>query len=347
MFEFANVWILLLLPLPWLVRALLPAATPIQTAALSVPFYHRIKQLTAAGSQQHQHGKTTQLITLLIWLTLLIAAAGPQWLGPPKPIPQQGRNIMLALDLSGSMQLPDMKLKGKRVDRLTIVKAMARKFINQRIGDKVGLIVFGSRAYLQTPLTFDRKTVQLMLNDATIGLAGKQTALGDAIGLAIKRLEKVPTKSRILILLTDGANNTGVLSPIQAAKLAAQDNIKIYTIGIGANSMMVPGFFGAQMINPSADLDEGALQKIAKLTGGLFFRAKNTAELQKVYRTIDKLEPVSQSKTLFRPVTPYYYWPLSIAFLLSLWFALSQLGLNFRVKSFTHPTPDEPEAKAL
>ncbi len=165
-------------------------------------------------------------------------------------LPQKGRDIMLAVDISGSMKMEDMSIKGQSVSRLAVVKMVGKEFINSRKGDRLGLILFGSRAYLQTPLTFDTKTVQHMLNDATIGLAGMQTAIGDAIGLAAKRLLDISQENRVLILLTDGGNNSGAVSPLSAAKLAAENNIRIYTIGFGADQLTVPTMFGRQTINP-------------------------------------------------------------------------------------------------
>lgn len=198
------------------------------------------------------------------------------------------------------------------------MKQVANNFIDNRAGDRVGLIVFGSNAYLQTPLTFDRQTVQDMLNDATIGLAGSQTAIGDALGLAIKRLMQYPAQSRAIVLLTDGGNNAGAVTPLAAAKLAQQEGIKIYTIGIGAEQMMVPGLFGPQMVNPSSDLDIETLQQIASMTGGVFFRAKGGSDLKNIYTSIDKLEPTKGDQQQLRPIKPLYPWPLSLALFLSM-----------------------------
>lgn len=327
MFEFAWPWMFLLLPLPWLVRYFMRPAKQQSTMALHVPFYQDIAHLKQSQVINNKPLNVRKYLAYLAWLLLVVAAAGPQWLGDPIAMPRSGRNIMLALDLSGSMQIPDMQLNGKASNRLRVVKSVARQFINKREGDRLGLILFGTRAYLQTPLTFDRKTVEDMLNDASIGLAGPQTAIGDAIGLAVKRLSKVPEKSRVLVLLTDGANNAGVLKPLQAAKLAANSHIKIYTIGIGSNRLVVQGLFGPQVINPSNDLDEHALRKIAKLTGGQFFRAKDTKALISVYGTIDKLEPISSDESVFRPISLYYYWPLLASLLISIYFVLRQLNL--------------------
>ena len=213
-----------------------------------------------------------------------------------------------------------MMLNGRRVTRLQVVKKAADQFVEKRKGDRIGLILFGSRAYLQTPLTFDRQTVIDMLNDATIGLAGIETAIGDAIGLAIKRLREYPVESRVLILLTDGSNNAGSVKPIPAAKLAAKEKIRIYTIGLGAERMVVASIFGNQVVNPSQDLDESSLKEVAKLTGGLYFRARNTQELEKIYQSLDKLEPISEDTIVFRPKKPLYPWPLALMLLLSFYY---------------------------
>lgn len=320
MFEFATPWLFFLLPLPWLLRWLLPAATIGQPAALKVPFFAEI----AALEQQHSHhfagGIVQQVLAGLIWLLLVTAAAGPQWLGAPLPLPREGRDILMAIDISGSMRIPDMRINDKPVDRLTALKHVATDFIAQRQGDRLGLIIFGSRAYMQTPLTFDRATVQNMLNDASIGLAGQQTAIGDAIGLAIKRLMNLPEHDRILILLTDGSNNSGHVDPLEAAQLAARYGIRIYTIGIGADEVVVSDFFGPQRVNLAETIDEASLQQIAQATGGRYFRAKDVAGLQQIYEQLNQLEPIAQTEEWLHPMTALYYWPLGAALLLSaLW----------------------------
>jgi Ca-activated chloride channel family protein len=208
------------------------------------------------------------------------------------------------------------------IDRLTATKWVAGDFIERRVGDRVGLILFGSNAYVQTPLTFDRKTVRLLLNESAIGLAGAETAIGDAIGLMVKRLERARTQgdtvNPVLILLTDGANTAGAVAPLKAAELAAERGLKIYTIGIGADEMLVQSLFGSRKINPSRDLDEKSLQKIAEATGGLYFRARDTAEFQAIYTLIDDLEPVARESVQYRPVAELYHWPLAVSLLLGL-----------------------------
>ncbi len=333
MFQLQTPWMLALIVLPFVVYYFFPAAKTKAAQSLKVPFFNRIQRLNQNKSFKFSKNPVSQFILpFIIYALLCFALSGPQWLGKPVIIPQKGRDIMLALDLSGSMQTPDMELNGQYFDRLAVVKIAARKFIKARVGDRVGLILFGTRAYLQTPLTFDRKTVLQMLNDATIGLAGPQTAIGDAIGLALKQLQKAPGKSKVMILLTDGGNNAGVVSPLDAAKMAKKLGIKIFTIGIGAKKLVVQGLFGPEVIHPTNALDEDTLKQIAHLTGGIFFRANSGDELQKIYQSINQLVPVASKTNRFRPVKPLYPWPLGLALLLS-------LGLFYRffcASVFTH-----------
>jgi len=326
MLTFAWPWIFILLPLPWVLRYFVSPASQQQTA-LKVPFYTAITQFSSQSTERQSPYTARKLLAYSVWLLLIVALAGPQWLGKPVSLPRAGRNLMLVLDISGSMRLPDMKLQGKPLDRLSVVKSVAGKFIQEREGDRMGLVLFGTRAYLQTPLTFDHKTVKSMLDDASIGLAGQMTAIGDAIGLGVKRLIKTPPHGRVMILLTDGKSNTGVLNPVQAAKLAQQQHIIIYTIGLGAKQLIMNGLLGPQAFNPSAELDEKSLQAIAKLTGGKYFRATNTRALQEIYQTINQLEPSKVDKTVMRPIKALYYWPLALAFIISLYFALRRMTI--------------------
>jgi len=316
MIDFAWPWLLLILPLPLLVRWLVPVKSSAQEAALRVPFFHTFGTSQTATGQYHE-ARWPLWIGLLAWLLLVIAAARPQWLGESIELPVSGRDLMLAVDLSGSMATQDFSLHGHTVTRLQAIKSVAGEFIQRRVGDRLGLILFGSQAYLQTPLTFDRRTVHTLLDEAEIGLAGKETAIGDAIGLAVKRLQHNDIKSKVLILLTDGASNAGEVKPIKAAELAAQEGLKIYTIGIGADEMLVRSFFGTRHVNPSADLDEKTLKAIANKTGGRYFRARDTRALEGIYKLLDELEPVKKGSQTFRPRTALYPWPLSIALLLA------------------------------
>ena len=333
MIQFEWLWSLALLPLPLIIRKLLPPADNIQDAALRVPFLEDFQtEINTHGTQKKNNWAL--ILGTVAWLCLIIAATRPQWLGDRVEIPVSGRDLMMAVDLSGSMQVEDFNINGRAVDRLTATKYVAQEFIKKREGDRLGLILFGRNAYLQTPLTFDINTVNILLQESAIGLAGQETAIGDAIGLAIKRLQdksKKPSElpdlsghkrfpvqnSRVLILLTDGANTAGEVTPLKAAELAAEQGLKIYTIGIGADEMISYSIFGAQRINPSAELDEKTLTSIAEKTGGKYFRARNTDQLNEIYQLLDQLEPVEQESQSFRPVTALYYWPLSLAVLIS------------------------------
>lgn len=333
MMQFAWPWMWVLLLLPAVFWLALPALKTAPGMALRVPFVRDWEPLQPRQVSGGRANRLNLLIATLAWCALVGAAARPQWVGDIVRLPLAGRDLMLAVDTSGSMERPDFVLNGNAIDRLTAVKAIAGEFIQGRQGDRVGLILFGQRAYLQTPLTFDRTTARTMLNEAEIGIAGKETAIGDAIGLAIKRLQQRPQNSRVLILLTDGANTAGEVEPAQAAQLAKTAGLRIHTIGIGADRMEVPSFFGTQTVNPSADLDENTLRLIADTTGGSYFRARDTTSLEGVYEQINALEPVQSDSKVFRPIDELFFWPLaaSYAFLVLLSVRLGWLGLSVSV----------------
>lgn len=312
--EFDMPWVFLMLPLPVLVMLFVPRAQIATPAALRMPYF---KDLQPGFSQQNApRSRIWVAIAVLIWLLLVTAAARPQIVGETVQIPVSGRSLMMAVDISGSMMTEDMQINSQNVPRILAVKKVAGDFIQQREGDRIGLILFGSRAYLQAPLTFDRKTVSTLLNEAQVGLAGEKTAIGDAIGLAVKRLRKQPAENRVLILLTDGANTAGNVEPLKAADLAAQEQVKIYTIGVGADSRLVRTPFGVQQVGGN-DLDEPTLQAIASKTGGQYYRARDVKSLLQIYSLLDEIEPVSKDDMSYRPVEELYYWPLGMALLLS------------------------------
>ncbi len=320
MIEWVWPWAFVLLPVPLIVR-LLWKPLPRQQAALTVP------SISTFQTEEAGHGVGTSrlpwrvALLWLIWLALVFAAARPQWTGDPVTLPTSGRDLMLAVDISGSMGTEDLQLGGQLVNRLTVVKNVVRDFIQERQGDRVGLILFGTNAYVQAPLTFDLPTVNQLLIEAPVGIAGGKTAIGDAIGLAVKRLRQRPAGDKVLILLTDGANNVGEVAPVKAAELAAQEGIRIYTIGVGADEMRLPsvfGNFGSRVVNPSAELDEDTLTAIASTTGGQYYRAQNTAKLIEIYALIDELEPIEQEEETYRPIAALYYWPLGVAWLVFL-----------------------------
>jgi len=327
MYSLAWPWILLALPLPFVVRAVMSPVIGKQDAGLKVPSFKGFSVLSDR-SEADQLLNWRFWVAVVSWILLVLAAAKPERIGDELEVPVSGRNLMLAVDLSGSMDAKDFELGSRRVDRLTATKAVAADFINRREGDRIGLILFGERAYLQVPLTLDRETVNILLMEAFIGLAGEKTAIGDAITLAVKRIHDQGGEGgeQVLILLTDGANTAGQIDPIKAAELAQQIGLRIYTIGIGAEQMVVSSITGGmRRVNPSADLDEATLTRIAELTGGRYFRAKDTAGLQDIYRVLDEFEPVAEPEAGFRPVTSLYYWPLAGAFVLASFLALMNL----------------------
>ena len=333
MWSLAWPWMLLWLPVPFVLRKLLPPVVSTRDAGLKVPSFRGFAVLNER-SEVEQLLNWRFWVAVIAWILLVLASARPQRIGDELDVPVSGRNLMLAVDLSGSMDAKDFELGNRRVDRLTATKAVASDFIGRREGDRIGLILFGERAYLQVPLTLDRETVKILLLESFIGLAGEKTAIGDAITLAVKRIHDQGTMAdeQVLVLLTDGANTAGEVDPIKAAELAQQIGLRIYTIGIGAEQMVVSSITGGlRRVNPSADLDEEALTRIAELTGGRYFRAKDTAGLQEIYRLLDEMEPVAEPEAGFRPVKSLYYWPLGGAIVLASFLALMNLlaGLRF------------------
>jgi len=323
--RFAWPWMLLALPLPWLVRRVLPAAES-TSPALRVPYGSRLDAVAAAGGVARSAG--IGLLAWLAWALLCVAAARPQQLGDIVQPPQAGRDLMLALDLSGSMSEEDMTLGNQTVDRLTAAKAVLADFLDRRAGDRVGLLVFGDRAYTVAPMTMDLSSVRQQLGDSVVGLAGQATAIGDAIGLAVKRLKSQPASQRVLILLTDGVSNAGMLDPLKAAQVAKDEGVRIHTIGFGGEGESL-SVFGIPLHVPGGgdDTDMSTLQRIATTTGGKAFRARDTEELAGIYAEIDRLEPVKRPGQSVRPRVERYAWPLSAALALGLLaFALPRRG---------------------
>jgi Ca-activated chloride channel homolog len=317
MIHFDWPWVVALLPLPIIIRFLLRPVEVVNEAALRVPFLY---EFNSKSNTEHRVDVKRKLFWLAIiaWCCLIGAGMRPLWLGEFIEVPVSGRDLMLAVDLSQSMEAEDFIIKNKQVNRLYATKAVAGQFIERRIGDRLGLILFGEQAYLQTPLTFDRVTVKTLLYESAIGLAGQSTAIGDAIGLAVKRLRERDEQSRVLVLLTDGANTAGEVEPLQAADIAAREGLKIYTIGIGADEMIIRSWRGSRRVNPSADLDEKTLKAIADKTGGRYFRARDTEQLDQIYQLLDELEPIEKDVQRFRPQTALYFWPLATALVLIL-----------------------------
>lgn len=320
MLAFYWPWLLLLLPLPLLIKRINidSAGGHLQLPGIATTMTH-----SSAVNQ-----KVSRKRYWLMWTFLLLAIARPQWLGDPIELPAKGRDLMMAVDLSGSMQIEDMVINGQTVNRFTLIQHVLSDFIERRKGDRLGLILFADHAYLQAPLTLDRRSVATFLDDAQIGLVGKQTAIGEAIALAVKRFDKVDESNRVLILLTDGSNNAGNIDPEVAAQIAAKRNVTIYTIGVGAEILERRTIFGKERINPSMDLDEEQLKKLASITKGRYFRARNSEELNSIYQEIDKLEPVSRDQLSYRPKSELFYWPLLMSLLISFLISLQQQWPN-------------------
>jgi Ca-activated chloride channel family protein len=306
-------WLLLALPLPALLRWLLPSARPLSGRALRLP---RLAGFAGLAAEPDHVSRRWRLGALLVWLLLVTAAARPQWLGEPVPLPVAGRDLVLAVDISGSMGQQDYSLGDRPASRLDVVRAAASRFIVRRDQDRIGLILFGTRPYVQTPLTYDREMVAQMLQEAEVGLAGRDTAIGDAIGLGVKRLRQQPRDNRVLVLLTDGANSAGALDPRQASALAAESGIRIYAIGLGG-AVGSKGPDGFRLDRAAGDLDPGTLRAIAEATGGLYFQASDARQLAEVYAALDRLEPTIRGKRTYRPTTELYPLPAAAALLLS------------------------------
>ena len=325
MLEFTWPLAFLALPLPWLVYKLM-ARAPRQDASLFVPFFEKLTRLQSDSDTIVSSRLLNLICCTLIWLLVVLAASRPQWLGDPVELPSTGRDLMLAVDISGSMEAQDMVVGNRQVSRIDVVKAVVSDFVERREGDRLGLILFAAHAYVQAPLTFDRDTVGTLLEESEIGIIEESaTAIGDAIGLSVKHLRNRPENSRVLVLLTDGVNNAGSVSPVQAGQLAETENIKIYTIGIGADQVVQRTFFGSRSVNPSAELDEETLTQIAESTGGRYFRARDVNDLVEIYEELDRLETIEQDEQTYRPTKILFYWPLGAALLISFFLAAASI----------------------
>lgn len=294
----------------------------------------------ATESSQREH-KRKKVFLYILWLMLTLGLMRPQFFGASVEVPLEGRDLMLAIDISPSMKEVDMPLNGQRAMRIDVVKSVVGDFSQRREGDRIGLILFGTQPYVQSPLSFDTETVNTLLQESFLGMAGQATAIGDAIALAVKRLKERPEQSRVLILLTDGANTAGEIPPQKAAQLASSFGVKIYTVGIGADEMLQRSFFGTRTVNPSADLDEGMLRTIADTTDGKYFRARNTEELEKIYSEIDQLEPIESAKRTYRPQKSLVHLPVLAALFLFVLYKLIVVAQRVKMRRRTKANRDE------
>lgn len=318
MWQLDYPWLLLLLPLPWLTYRFLPAYNEARSA-VRVPFFAAMSRAVgeAPGTAGSRRNRWQLLLNVLVWALILLAVSRPVYVEKPIERQQPVRDLMLAIDLSQSMETEDFtNAQGEKINRLAAVKGVVQGFIDKRKDDRIGLIVFGSGAYPQAPLTLDHASLSLLLADTGIGMAGPNTAIGDAIGLSLKLLDKAHEQEKVLILLTDGNDTSSAITPDHAAEMAANKGVTIHTIGIGD-----PDASGEAKVNLQG------LEQIANTTGGRFFRAEDRAALDQVYNTLDQLTP-HQVKTLsHQPQRELFYWPLSAALLL---LALYQLGALLR-----------------
>lgn len=326
MFDFAWPWLLLCLPLPWLIRAFAPAVRQ-QGVELSTPLYSELHNLQNTQHTGLAHWRSRTTIYILIWLLLLLACARPQLHGDLQERPTTGRDLLIAMDVSSSMLYSDMVLDSNSVSRLEFIKYWLGDFISQRTGDRLGLILFGSQAYLQAPLTYDHHSIRTWVKDAQPGIAGNTTSMGDAIGLAIKRLRMHPADHRVLILVTDGANTSGVISPLAAAELAARYQIKIYTVGIGSNQANT---LHELIDTASLELDEQALKDIAQATAGQYFHVTDSNDLARIQHSISLLEPNTSYQAPRRNSQELYSWPLAAALLLSMLLVAHRVYRSYR-----------------
>ncbi|MBR4927677.1 MAG: VWA domain-containing protein [Alphaproteobacteria bacterium] len=310
-------WAVLFLFLPFLARKILPARVGSKNTiplALRVPFFNRLSSFLVEGKPQSNR-KIAWLLALS-WVAFVVACMRPVVFDEALTLPYQARNIMLTIDVSGSMAEQDFDINGRPVTRLTMVKKMADDFIQKRSEDNLGLVIFGSKAYLYAPLSYDKKTLRSLFNEVGIGIAGEQTAIGDALAQAVKGVVSAPSDSRVVILLSDGYANAGAVKVDEAIELAKKQKVKVYTIGIGSNEQLVRSFFGTMAVNPSLNLDEKMLTQIAEQTDGQYFRAKTTAELQDIYNVIDALEKADSDTYAVRPRHELFYIPLIVSMIL-------------------------------
>lgn len=340
MLTFSYPWLFLLLPLPWVIRWLTPAHRE-KRQGLVVPFLVRVAELTGRtpteGAVEMQGGWLRVASVVFSWITLICALARPQWIEPPMVKHVPVRDLLLAVDLSGSMETKDFTDgQGYTVDRLTAVKQVLGDFLSRRKGDRVGLIFFGSAAFVQAPFTEDLKVCRELLDEAQVSMAGPQTAFGDALGLAITVFERSEAKERVLIALTDGNDTSSKVPPDKAAEIAKDKGIVIYTVAVGD-----PRAAGEEA------LDVETLQKVAKTTGGLYSFAADHRQLDAIYRKLDQLETRKAQTISYRPRRDVYYWPLTAGFLFTLFqHSISPLGRSRRDRRWKGDTLPGPQPRS-
>ena len=303
-FEIAYKWIFLLLPLPLLVYFLLPPLR-IRSSSLRIPSLTKAEEISGSRSRtsaeiSKKYGLTWIVLTL-VWLLLLASLSSPQLVGEPELKVKTSRNFLIVADISFSMANTDWVLDGQKSTRWEAVKSVMHDFIERREGDRMGLIFFGSNAYIQAPFTSDLATVDILLDEADVGMAGQMTNIGKAIVKGIEMFEQDTIETKVMLVLTDGVDSGTEILPLDAADLARNDSIHVYTLGIGDPD------------NSSSDLDEGTLKEIAEMTDASYFRAIDTEALEGIYEELDQLEPIEYEEESFVPATLLYHYPLAAA----------------------------------
>lgn len=309
---FLMPWFILFLPLPLIVYFFFSKKQAIQE--LHFPALDRLKRVFPLCSK----AESFPYLLFGVWALIILALMQPVKTDARRLIKKEGYDLLLAVDISGSMQALDFSTSKKQVNRLDVTKEVVGDFIKRREGDRIGLITFGKNAYLHVPLTHDIEAVSKALSDTTFGMAGNGTAIGDAIGLAVRTLRARPEGSRVLVLLTDGEDNSSSISPIEAAKLANLYGIKIYTVGVGKKGAVAfPSQFGGYMMGESP-MDTELLKKIADMTDGQSFLADEKIALEMIYKKIDSMEKTENEENLLLLQEPLYAYFLSGAALLFL-----------------------------
>ncbi len=322
MIGFAYPFLLLLIFLPFVCFAIFPPIKNALGSAILVPFIDDIKNIkNKVGGRgynllSNNFMKTLKFLYLFcIWCLLVIGVARPQFVGEPYRLKTENRDIMLVIDISTSMLQPDFATKRQRIDRLTAVKLVVGDFIEKRTEDKIGLILFGTRAYLQSPLTFDKVAVKDILYNTDAGMAGNSTSIGDALGIALKNLKDDKNKqNKVIILLSDGESNDGSLSMAEAISLAEKEGIKVYTIGVGSEASFMGSIFGIR----NNSFDEKGLKELANRTKGNYFKATDLSSLQNIYQKIDALEPINNEGSIVQEKRDLFYIPVIIALFLAM-----------------------------
>ena len=329
MFHFDSPWFIFLLPLPFVIRKYAPSSKTADSGAnlteIYFPHLQRLKHAFPTNSFKTQSNRTFFAFMIPSWFLLVLALMQPEFVDQFRQVKNQGHDLMLAVDLSASMQAVDFSTQFKTLSRLDATKEVVSKFALGRQGDRLGLVAFGEKAYLHVPLTLDTVSVSRMLNDTVSGMAGNATAIGDAIGMSVRVLRERPAGSRVLILLTDGEDNSSSIPPMEAAKLAKQYGVRIYTIGVGRNGLVpFPTKYGGYGM-AEVSIDEHLLKEIAALTGGQYFHASDQSGLEKIYNKIDALEKTEANETLFLIREPLFYYPLILSMVLFLLVSLYPL----------------------